>query len=260
MSRRYTDTICATQGDRRFHVSTHDEKIGHDVFVSGSFDLEAMTRAMEALGTSVAGRTVLDLGANIGTSTVEFIRRFGAARVVSVEADPDNFKLLRLNVIENYVDEQVTALNLAVSDAAGIVEISRSVANWGDHRILQKGHGDAQVPSDTLDNLVEALGVVDLEATALLWMDVQGHEAQVFAGASKLLDAGIPVITEFWPDLLSERLAAMEKVIAERFTSIIDLGSPWTLDAHPTVLPAGDVTTLAATYRGDAFTDLVLIP
>ncbi|MEO8690089.1 MAG: hypothetical protein ABI611_17975 [Solirubrobacteraceae bacterium] len=35
-------------------------------------------------------------------------------------------------------------------------------------------------------------GAIDLDALALVWMDVHGHEAHVLAGAGRLLAARIP--------------------------------------------------------------------
>jgi FkbM family methyltransferase len=42
-------------------------------------------------------RTILDLGANVGLSSVWFISRCPKARIIAVEPDPRNFKLLKQN-------------------------------------------------------------------------------------------------------------------------------------------------------------------
>jgi hypothetical protein len=45
----------------------------------------------------------------------------------------------------------------------------------------------------TLDGLV-ARGIVPPERAGLLWIDAQGHEPAVLAGASSLIDAGVPMV------------------------------------------------------------------
>jgi FkbM family methyltransferase len=255
LARRYTPTV-RTDGEFPYHVATRDRVVGREAFVYGSFDLGAMRRAFAELPIDVTGRTVIDIGANIGTSTVELILRYDAAHVVAVEADPDNYRLLRLNVIENGIEDRVTTLNLALSDRPGTLTMRRSDANWGDHRIA--ADGDVQVSAATLDQLVED-GTVDLDAAALVWMDVQGHEAHVLAGASRLLAAGVPIITEYWPAGIGEQLPALERLIAEHFETVIDLGHPDREEA-PRRLSAGDIGNVGPRYRGDMFADLILLP
>jgi hypothetical protein len=61
------------------------------------------------------------------------------------------------------------------------------------------------VRSVTVDGLV-AGGALDPARVGLLWIDAPFHEAKVLAGASTLLDAGVPVVTairpgrESWPE------------------------------------------------------------
>ena len=55
-----------------------------------------------------------------------------------------------------------------------------------------------EVPAHRLDSLAEK-EVVDLNAIDLVWMDAQGHEAHILAGAESLMTMDIPILTEYWP-------------------------------------------------------------
>ena len=38
-------------------------------------------------------------------------------------------------------------------------------------------------------------GQIRVEDVGLLWIDAAGHDGEVLAGASKLLEAGVPIVT-----------------------------------------------------------------
>jgi FkbM family methyltransferase len=255
LARGFTD-IVTTRGDFHYHVSTRDQVVGREAFATGAFDLPAMRRALDALGADLSGRTVVDAGANIGTSTVEFIRRYGAARVVAIEPDPENFKLLRLNLVENEIEDRVTALNIALSDRPGTVSMRRSPANLGDHRVTPDG--DVQVPAQTLDALIED-GTIPAD-TALLWMDVQGHEGHVLAGGRSLLNADVPIVMEYWPQGLGAQLADLESLIREHFSTVIDLGFPGRPGETKRSITAAEIASVAPRYPGESFADVILLP
>ena len=54
------------------------------------------------------------------------------------------------------------------------------------------------VPVRSVDSLV-AEGLIEPARLGLVWIDVQGHEAHVLAGAQRLLEQGVPTVIEVWP-------------------------------------------------------------
>ena len=83
--------------------------------------------------------------------------------------------------------------------------------NTGDNRIRLPGSAGAapgaygeearkeiRVPVDTLDHALDSAGVSAADVR-VIWMDIQGHEAKCLEGASRTLDAGMPVVMELWP-------------------------------------------------------------
>lgn len=194
-------------------VDTHDQVIGRSTFRRGSYDQAAMDEAVVLLASvsgvaaPLSGRVFIDVGANIGVTSVPAIRRYGAARVIAYEPDPHNHRLLRCNIILNGLDSRIEAVHAAVSNQAGSIELELSKTNPGDHRVRvttragafdESDRSTITVPAVTLDGEVTRLALSSTDV-GLLWIDTQGHEGQVLDGAKELLAGRVPLLFEFWP-------------------------------------------------------------
>ena len=246
---------------------------GLRTFMMGHYELDVMGAALETLSTwigrpAIEDRIIIEVGANIGTTTVPALRDFGARHIVAIEPDPGNVRLLRANLILNDLEQSVTVVQAAVSDVEGIVEFEISDDSVGDHRVRTKttaatemGESDRaiiEVRARRLDGVV-ADAVENVADVGLIWMDVQGHEGQVLAGASKLIQAGIPVMTEYWPYGLKRGggLDVMHRIMKDDFTTVIDVRS----GPHGRQIPREEIVDLASKYPTfDTYTDLLLIP
>ncbi len=262
----------------RFALPTADREVARHTFVHGAYDLATMRCAMELLaesrGTSaervLAGGGVLDVGANIGTSIVPLLRLFGADSGVAIEPAPANLEFLRLNLTLNELTDRVTVVPVALSDRDGDLDLELSEGNWGDHRLRSRGavRDDDEVRRSAiavsvtrLDTLAQT-GAVRPQTLTLAWLDVQGHEGQVLAGAGSLLSARVPVVSEFWPAALrrSGGLRTFTDLVATHFSRVVDLRRAQDED-RAVPLPAADVASLAERYAGpNDFTDLLLLP
>lgn len=273
---RFTPALAVDASGLRYWVSTADRFVGRETFLSGGFDGDAMERIMAALAVHAApfeleGRTVLDIGANIGTTTVPLLRRFGARRAIAIEPEPSNLRLLALNCLDNGVLDRVAIHALALSDHDGEVTLALSPTNSGDHRVLvageqaggaldEAGRATVSVPAVRLDALV-LRGDVDPAAIGLVWIDAQGHEGQILAGARSLLGGPAPIVTELWPYGLRRHggLERMCALLAEHYEAVVEMGAPERPRA-PRVVPTADLGALVARYDGVTFTDLLLVP
>lgn len=279
LARRFTPVLAVEDDGVRFLVSTSDDVIGRVTFMYEGFDEEAMHRAVSVLAghtgveAPLRDRVVVDVGANIGTTTVYAVRRFGAAAVLAFEPEPGNLDLLRQNVAANALTDAVTVDAVAISDADGEVTFELSAQDGGDHRVRVGGAEEApgamdearrrviSVPARRLDTALTGHGL-DAADVAMVWVDVQGHEAHVLEGASELIAAGVPFTIEYWPYGLQRAggLDRLHALISEGFAEVVDLGPP-AAGLEPVVLPAGEVASLAARYTGPTgFCDLVLLP
>jgi hypothetical protein len=80
------------------------------------------------------------------------------------------------------------------------------------------------VRASTLDEELAA-GVFDLSEVGLVWLDVQGHEADVLAGARNLLTSEIPLVVEYSTSMMppaSRHL--LNEMVADNYTALVDLG------------------------------------
>lgn len=136
--------------------------------------------------THLTIRTVFDVGAHIGMTTLEFSDEFPDATVYAFEPGTQNFERMRSNLIGK---PDVLLYNIGLSSAVG----EGSLLCESDHpsmaRLVQgNGAGERErVTLDTIDNFVARAQIQNID---LLKVDVEGHEMQVFAGAKKMLEEG----------------------------------------------------------------------
>jgi FkbM family methyltransferase len=146
------------------------------------------------------GDTFLDVGANVGYMTVLGARTVGpGGRVIAVEPDGDNRQLLVANLWRNGLSAEL--LPLAAYSRRGFIRFVRSETNRGDHRVQEVADGGSLVPCSTMDEL---LGAVHVDVAKI---DTQGVDHEVLEGMAGLVrrNPAIVVLSEFWPDCLSER-------------------------------------------------------
>src|SRR5262249_5079594 len=133
------------------------------------------------------GMVFVDVGANIGYFTTLAARLVGrSGKVIAVEPEPRNYKLLRANIERNGLTN-VQSFNCALGDGPGEAQLRRSVWNFGDHTISRTGgSGNAfvTVPIESADRLLKTAGV---PAVHVVKIDVQGYEVHVQRGMETIL-------------------------------------------------------------------------
>lgn len=273
--RRLTPYAAVDCDGIRYLVSTSDGSVGRQTYMRGGYDAEVMARLMGLAGAELgrsplAGRTFVDIGANIGTSTIPAIMRYGAANAVAFEPASDTFALLQCNLLLNELTDRVQALQVAISDEPGTATLELSNLNWGDRRVrvANGGAGDdllgesgwqtATVRTARFDDVAMELGI-DIDRIGVAWIDTQGHEGSVLAGATTVLARRVPLVMEYWPYGL-RRAGGLE-----RLHELLGAAYPHFIDARsankPERQPTSALPELAATYPGvDDYTDLLLLP
>lgn len=285
---RRLSPMAAIDGNGLRYLMRTDDILGRHLYVFRDYEQSVMQAALRILEERsgrrpfLEGTTFVDVGANLGSSVIPAVKLFGAARGIAFEPAPANYDVLRCNLILNGVEDLVDAHALALSDHDGHDTLELSGDNSGDHRIRDdgrrgggangatNGHGALfdettrhviSVPAARLDTFLEQ-GRIDAERLGLVWVDVQGHEAQVLAGAEALLAArpGLPFVIEFWPYGL-RRASGLDQLcatIAGTFRTVIDVRAS-EQSGTAVELPAVQVSTLVEAYDGVSFTDLILI-
>lgn len=261
-AKELTPYLAVEVDDMLFFVATSDAKVGNRLFVKRTRKemrvLEHALNVLERLGHGRPHGTFVDVGANIGTSSIHALR-LGFSSAIALEPESANFGTLRINIAANRDEKRVRALGVAVSDGEGTADLQLSRGNSGAHWLsargtasVRRGRALERVEVTTLDALA-GRGDYDPADVGLLWMDVEGHELQVLRGATVLTARAVPVVMEFSPRNLARagQLDTIVEVIAPHYTHLVDLHD------EPTPLPATRIDELAARYRKD-FTDVLL--
>ena len=230
-AREYTRHVSVELDGVRYVVSTVDAGVGHDIFVNAHRpELIVLPRAVSLLPQ--AGGTFVDVGANVGTTSIPAVTRHGFDRAVAIEPGPESALLLRANCLLNGADDRVTVVAAAAGDEEGTVLLDVSAPNPGAYGVVREGAASGPVepiPVDqvTLDGLA-ARGVFDPAHVGLLWVDAQGYEAHVLAGAAEVLRHAPPVVVAVRPKKLirAGRADAFLDTLEQTYAHAVDLRAP----------------------------------
>lgn len=160
--------------------------------------------AIAAFFDEYDGGTYIDIGANIGLTTIPIARRPRIACKV-FEPEPQAFRYLTDNLAENDPAANVEAFNFALSDRNGSIAFELSDDNLGDHRIHlnaadgkfgEAGRRVIEVPTKRLDDV---LRVEALSRPIAIRLSTQGSECRVLEGARAVFEAAAFFTFEFWP-------------------------------------------------------------
>ncbi len=199
--------------------------------------LERALRVLRSHGLAAPGSAFVDVGANLGTTTLPAITAHGFGRAVAVEPDPESARHLRASVALNGLDDRVAVVEAAAADVSGRMSFGRGRSAKGE---WSSGVGSLSRAAKTDDAIEVAVVTVDevLGANAipssevgLLWIDAQGHEGHVLAGAADLVTAGVPIVLAYRPKKirrgggrphLDEALTGYDTVVDLRRPSLKD--------------------------------------
>jgi FkbM family methyltransferase len=177
------------------------------------------------------GRVMIDIGANVGTTSIPRALLGDFDRVYAIEPDPGNYACLVRNVVDNGVRGLVLPDRVAIGDTDG--EMTLRTLRSGTHHLVTRAsdageHERVTVPCLTLDTWIARMGI-DLSDVAFVKSDTQGWDARVLAGAAGVLARRhVAWQIEFSPAMLERSGRSLDEVYAlleRHFTHFIDLRS-----------------------------------
>lgn len=186
------------------------------------------------------GRVMIDIGANVGTTSIPRALLGDFTCVYAIEPDPANYACLVWNIVSNGVRGLVLPDRVAIGDTNG--EMTLRSMKSGTHHLVTRAsdvseHERMIVPCFTLDRWVDRMGI-DLADVAFVKSDTQGWDARVLAGASRVLtQKHIAWQIEVSPAMLERSgrsMADVYSLLERHFTHFIDLRGESGAHVRPT--------------------------
>ena len=149
----------------------------------------------------------LDLGANIGTTSIYFRKKVDTnVEIVAFEPDDSNNKLLQINLLLNGLAGEAYAESYGLSDRRENRQLYYDENNPGGTSLVKNSGGmTAEVPLISLDEYFEESGLDDARIK-YIWIDTEGFELFVVGGAMNILKKrAIPLYMEFNPYLWNKQ-------------------------------------------------------
>jgi FkbM family methyltransferase len=158
---------CATRHPVHLRLRTSDVSVFEEIILNGEYSFAPPT----------APRVIVDAGANIGLTSVYFANRFPHAKIIALEPEQANFRMLRKNAryyenihpVEAALWKENTSLSLSDPGAG----------SWGfqTHERTDQNAASPLVDAVTLDRLMH---LHQCEHIDVLKIDIEGSEKEIF--------------------------------------------------------------------------------
>lgn len=143
-----------------------DLSILYEIFWQHAYDLPQLRAG--------AFRTVVDVGANVGLAALFFLEKFPVTRLVCVEPELANFRLLQRNLRGT----SAVALHAALDATNGVVKIDSSPQAYNAK--VSADTGTTEVAAMSMPTLLRSQGLTWVD---LLKIDIEDYEQRVFVGS-----------------------------------------------------------------------------
>jgi FkbM family methyltransferase len=155
--------------------------------------------------------TILDLGANIGMTSIYFHRCFPNAELACVEPMPGNLSILRENFRLNMVRATVIAAAIDPTDGRLTMEVAKK--DYA-HRVAKPGEGSEEHYMEVQAFCIPTLlAMLKWDRIGLLKIDIEGHERVLLSQNASWLSLVDSICIECHDDFGPNDL----RQLAERF-------------------------------------------
>ena len=180
------------------------------------FDRMESEQTAAMLGEIGTGSVFFDIGANVGYYSILASRLAGpTGRIAAFEPLIRNLAYLQRHVEINGADN-VQVLPFAISSDNSIVSFSTGADSAMGH-LDAEGDGDMLVPTVTLDEISDRLGLVP----DVIKIDVEGAEMDVFRGGARVLAAKPTIFLSTHSDELRLECLELLKGLGYSVTSLL---------------------------------------
>jgi FkbM family methyltransferase len=198
-----------------FATNPEDMGVGQVLRKIGSYGTEEVERVFKYAGKN---DNVLIIGAHIGALVVPIAKR--CRSVVAIEANPDTFALLKINLSLNSINN-VRAYNIAASDKAEMIEFVSSRNNSGGAKRMPKVRAFEYFYDSPETISVQAFALDEYlkgEEFSLVFMDIEGSEYFALNGMPNILRNARTLFIEYLP----HHLRNVSGVSPKKFLGLIE--------------------------------------
>jgi len=156
----------------QLRAGTSDVAVFNQVFVEREYELPHLPEE---------AKTIIDLGANIGLTSIFFALKYRRANILSVEPDSDNFMKLVANI--SHLGNRIKPLNGAAWSRNGNLSLIKQGANemnlgsWGFRVSPEIDEKSFEVKCFSMPTLI---GQIDGGSIDILKIDIEGSEKEIF--------------------------------------------------------------------------------
>lgn len=164
---------------------TSDLPVYRQVFLNGEYEMKVNTTP----------KLIIDLGANIGLFSLLMKKKFPNSQIIAIEADPNNFLVLRQN-LERYSD--IICINAAIWNINTKLKVDSNdnIAEWGKTVSLMSKEEKGAIVIDGI-TMNDVKREYSLDIIDILKIDIEGAEFELFLSNTEWLDDVKMVIIEF---------------------------------------------------------------
>lgn len=181
-------------------TDVHLREIGSDYHTF----LEVMgLQVYRAVVETVPGcRTVIDLGANIGLATLYLAGHYPASRLVAVEPNPDNYRVLEANLQALIAGGRCQTIEAAVWSSERPLAPCQpgEECHYNAFAVTEQSspaNGGAAIQGMTIERILELSGFDEVD---LLKIDIEGAETELLRGDVSWLERVGAIAIEFHAD------------------------------------------------------------
>lgn len=191
----HAEAVLVSTENGLFAVNPEDAHVSASLLQHGSYAQDEI----DLVRSFIAKGDVLVVGSHIGAHVVALSRL--CRDLVAIEANPETFKLLEINLRLNGCSN-VTAHNVAAGEANGSIQFVLNRENSGGSKRMPGAqhihyfYDDPQVADVVLAPLDDLVGTRPFD---LILMDIEGSEYFALKGMSGILSQAEALAVEFLP-------------------------------------------------------------
>ena len=165
---------------------------GFDLYFENEEATNSMIRASDEFPSFFTPREreplIIDCGANIGVSILEWKSRWPMSRIICFEPDPHAFRLLQLNVNRNDIPG-ISCIEAAVAEFDGTTDLFGDLGSGSDARgnSIHAEWGDRE-DTESISVACQRLSpLLERQPIAFLKLDIEGAEEEVLRESANQL-------------------------------------------------------------------------